>query len=220
MATPENTIGLYGVTIKWLNRTPNYSDLKPEIDYVIVKSAFACPNYYGDPIQGLAEDEEWLAISSNAYPSDYTPEMYKVETTTLPTNQKHPDFPNYNMYLTKYDRVLRNEAELIESILQIENEANMSIQSESEKAKMAQLAPCIAAKYGNSPLNDPEQAVYNRMIEVGDKVFANAANATQLIAIVKNNADITKTPRLFDIKSGWIYDNITPQGFPLENSVV
>jgi len=214
--TTEN---LYGVKIKWLVATPDYTNIK-QSDFIVVKSRHKCPNYYGDPVQGLASDEEWLACKEEGYPSDFSDEMFKLVQSTLPTNQKHPVFQNYNLYLTKYDKVIRDLPELKEVILRFENEANMSIQSESEKAKMAQLAPCVAAKYGNSPLSDAEQNVYLRMLEVNGKVMQNAANASTLIAIAVNNSDPLKEKLTFDVNSGWVYDDILPRGFPLENAVV
>ena len=215
----NTTENLRGVKIKWLNPSPNYTNIL-QSDFEVVRSSHPCPSYYGDPIEGLLVGEEWLAIMNEDYPSDFSDKMFKLVQSTLPTNQKHPDFPNYNVYLTKFDRISRDLPELIDVILQLENEANMSIQSESEKAKMAQLAPCVAAKYGNSPLTTEEQNVYNRMIEVGGKVMQNAANASALIAIANNNANPLNTKKTFDIETGWIFDDITPQGFPLENSVV
>lgn len=45
------------------------------------------------------------------------------------------------------------------------------------------------------------------MLEVATKAFENASNADALIAVVNSGG----TPNL---DSGWIYDNITPQGSP------
>lgn len=202
-----------GILIQWLKPVAerDYNNLVEGVDFVVLNYNKPCPRSDGQPIDftGVpnAENLEWLIkATGNRAGVDFR--LYMENIASRPTTTTDPDYSNYHQWITEYGNVRRSNTELTAAIRQMEATANLSIQSESEKNKIAMMAPAVnAALAQNLTLTDSQQAVYNRMIEIANKADQNAANAASLIAIV----DVGGIP---DIDSGWEYDNITAQGYP------
>jgi hypothetical protein len=208
-----NSEGLRGIRIEWQipSNQRDYSNLK-DTDFVVLNYNAICPRVDGLPIDFSgapnAENLEWLMYAEGERLTDYDFRIFIENQSQRPTNEKDTEFVNYNKFLTTYSVTKRPIADIIAAIRQLENEANLAIQNEGEKAKMAMLIPAVTTKLASgTTLNAAETAVYNRMLEVAEKAFQNAANADLLIELAKVGANL-------DLDSGWIYDNITPQGYP------
>ena len=208
-----NSENLQGILIKWNKPLAerDYNNLQ-EGDFTILNHNKPCPVTDGSPVvfSGLPDADmyEWLMRKESQRLEGYDYRLFIENQIQCPTNTKDDVFVNYSIWKTEYSVIRRTDDEIIAAIRQTENEANLSIQSESEKAKMSMLVPAVNDKVSQGlTLNDAEQAVRTRMLEIADKAFRNAANAELLINTVK----VAGTPNL---DSGWEYDNITPQGFP------
>jgi hypothetical protein len=202
-----------GITIHWLKpkAARDYENLVEGIDFKIINPNAPCPVTGGIPVSfaGVpdAENYEWLVKPDGKHVGvDYR--LYKENEAKRPTKTACADYPNYNMYITEYGIVRRSDIELIAAIRQMETMANLSVQGEADKNKMAMMSPAVyLAQSQNIPLTPDLQAVQDRLIEVANKANQNAANAASLIAVVEASG-------IPDLDSGWEYDNITPQGFP------
>lgn len=208
-----NSENLQGILIKWNKPLAerDYNNLQ-EGDFTVLNHNKQCPVTDGSQVifSGLPEADlyEWLMRKEGERLQGYDYRLFVENQIQRPTNTKDTVFTNYNIWATEYAVIRRSDDEIIAAIRQTENEANLSIQSESEKAKMSMLVPAVNDKVSQGlTLNDAEQAVRTRMLEIAEKAFRNAANAELLINVVKAGG----TPNL---DSGWEYDNITPQGFP------
>lgn len=208
-----NSENLNGILIFWNKPLSerDYNNLQ-DGDFTVLNYNKPCPVTDGSPITftGVenAENYEWLVKSQGAIVEGIDYDLFSQNTVDRPTNTKHAEFVNYNIWLTEIQNVRRTNEELIQVIRDKENEANNSVLNESERNKLQMIAPAVNAKLASGlSLNTQEQAVYNRMLEVSQKAMLNASNAANLISIVNTNG----TP---DIKSGWEYDNISSQGFP------
>ena len=202
-----------GILIEWLKPVTerDYANLVEGVDFIVLNHNKPCPRLDGGAIDftGVpnAENLEWL-IKSTGNRAGVDFRLYMENLASRPTQRSDSDYPNYHQWITEFGNVRRPNSEIIASIRQMEANANLSIQSESEKNKIAMMAPAVnAALAQNLTLTDSQQAVYNRMIEIANKADQNAANAANLIDIVQDGG----TP---DIDSGWEYDNISPQGYP------
>jgi len=203
-----------GILIFWLLATRNYETAIEGIDYEVRNPNAACPNTDGNPIDFTgapgAENYEWLLKPDGVHVGvDYR--IYKENIAQRPTQIKDVEYPNYSIYLTEYGVVRRSNDELIAAIRQMESKANLSVQGEADKNKMAMMSPAVyMAQAQNLPLTTDLQTVADRLIEVANKANQNAANAQSLISVVTAGG-------IPDIDSGWEYDNITPQGFPFNS---
>ena len=187
-----------------------------EGDYAIKNPAHQCPTTDGSYPVGMPENWYLLGVYRGQQNPEFDNRILVENQFTRPVFEPHPEFPDYFQYRTDFSLVERTLDELISTIKQMEREANLSIQSEADKAKMEMFIPAVSAKYGVQPLTDAEQNVYTRMLELADKGAQNAANAARLISIAKNNADPTKTKQTFDVSVGWTYDAITLLGSPFD----
>lgn len=202
-----------GILIEWLKPVSerDYNNLVEGVDFIILNYNKPCPRMDGALIDftGVpnAENLEWLIKSmGNRAGVDFR--LYMENIASRPTQTADADYQNYHQYITEYGNVRRTNDELIAAIRQMEATANLSVQSESEKNKIAMMAPAVnAALAQNLHLTDSQQVVYNRMIEIANKADQNAANAKSLI-------DIVNAGGIPDIDSGWEYDNVSPQGYP------
>lgn len=202
-----------GILIQWLKPVTerDYNNLVEDIDFRVLNHNKPCPNSDGSPIDftGVpdAENLEWL-IKSTGNRAGVDFRLYMENIASHPTAISDPDYPSYHQYVTEYGNVRRSNAEIIAAIRQMEATANLSVQTEAEKNKIAMMSPAVnAALAQNLPLTESQQAVYNRMIEIANKADRNASNAASLIAIVEAGG-------IPDLDSGWEYDNITAQGYP------
>jgi hypothetical protein len=202
-----------GILIFWLNDKSqiDYNNLVDGVDFRVVNPNSPCPRTDGEPIsfEGApnAAMYEWLVKTEGVHVGvDYR--IYKENEAKRPTDTPCQDYPNYNVYITEYTPVRRDNIELIAAIRQMESQANLAVQGEADKNKMAMMSPAVyMAQAQNLPLTPDLQAVADRLIEVANKANQNAANAASLIAVVEAGG-------IPDLDSGWEYDNITPQGFP------
>lgn len=203
----------YGITIFWLKPLAerDYNNLVENVDFIIFNPNKPCPVTDGEPVIFIgvpdAENYEWL-IKSTAQRVGVDFRLYVENQASRPTNLSDTDYPNYHMYVTEFANVRRLDAELIAAIRQMESTANLAVQGEAEKNKIAMMSPAVlAALSQNLPLTEAQQNVYNRMIEVSNKADQNAANAASMISVVEAGG-------IPDLDSGWEYDYITPQGYP------
>lgn len=213
-----NSEGLNGILIKWNKPVSerDYNNLQ-EGDFTVLNWNKPCSRTDGMPIDfsGAPDEEslEWLMYAEGQRLEGYDYRLFIENQVQRPTNIKDSEFINYNKFLTEYSVIRRTDAEIISAIQQMENEANLTIQSESEKAKMAMLSPAVNDKIANGlPLDKPEQNVRTRLLEIASKAFQNAANAEAMIQLVKSGG----TPNL---DSGWIYDNLTNLDYPFNGAV-
>lgn len=203
-----------GILIYWLVAERNYETAVEGIDYEVRSPNAACPNTDGSPVDFTgapgAENYEWLLKPDGVHVGvDYR--LYKENIAQRPTQIKDVEYPNYSIYLTEYGVVRRSNDELIAAIRQMESTANLAVQGESDKNKMAMMSPAVyMAQAQNLPLTPDLQTVADRLIEVSNKANQNASNAQSLI-------DVVSAGGIPDIDSGWEYDNITPQGFPFNS---
>lgn len=201
-----NSENLQGILIKWNKPLSerDYNNLQ-EGDFTVLNHNKLCPVTDGSSVvfSGLTEADlyEWLMRKEDERLQGYDYRLFVENQIQRPTNTKDAVFTNYNIWVTEYAVIRRSDDEIIAAIRQTENEANLSIQSESEKAKMSMLVPAVNDKVSQGlTLNDAEQAVRTRMLEIAEKAFRNAANAELLINAVKGGG----TPNL---DSGWEFDN-------------
>ena len=202
-----------GIIIHWLKpkASRDYSNLVEGVDFKVINPLIACPSTGGEPVSfaGVpdAENYEWLVKPDGVHAGvDYR--LYKENEAKRPTNVPCKDYPNYNVYITEYTPVRRDNVELIAAIRQMESRANLAVQGEADKNKMAMMSPAVyMAQAQNLPLTPDLQTVADRLLEVANKANQNAANAASLIEVVEAGG-------IPDLDSGWEYDNITPQGFP------
>ena len=200
-----------GILIYWLVAERNYETAVEGIDYEVRNPNAACPNTDGSPVDFTgapgAENYEWLLKPDGVHVGvDYR--LYKENIAQRPTQIKDVEYSNYSIYLTEYGVVRRSNDELIAAIRQMESTANLAVQGEADKNKMAMMSPAVyMAQAQNLPLTPDLQTVADRLIEVSNKANQNASNAQSMI-------DIVTTGGIPNIDSGWEYDNITPQGFP------
>lgn len=202
-----------GILIFWLKEKTeiDYNNLVEGVDFKVINPNAPCPVTGGAPISfaGVpdADRYEWLVKPDGVRVGvDYR--LYKENEAKRPTNVACEDYPNYNVYITEYTPVRRDNVELIAAIRQMESQANLAVQGEADKNKMAMMSPAVyMAQAQNLPLTPDLQAVADRLVEVANKANQNAANAASLIAVVEAGG-------IPDLDSGWEYDNITPQGFP------
>ena len=203
-----------GILIYWLVAERNYETAVEGIDYEVRNPNAACPNTDGSPVDFTgapgAENYEWLLKPDGVHVGvDYR--LYKENIAQRPTQIKDVEYSNYSIYLTEYGVVRRSNDELIAAIRQMESTANLAVQGEADKNKMAMMSPAVyMAQAQNLPLTTDLQTVADRLIEVANKANQNAANAQSLISVVTAGG-------IPDIDSGWEYDNITPQGFPFNS---
>lgn len=202
-----------GILIFWLKPKTeiDYNNLVEGIDFEVRNPNAPCPETGGAPISfaGVpdADRYEWL-VKPDAVHAGVDYRLYKENEAKRPTNVPCDDYPNYNVYITEYTPVRRDNVELIAAIRQMESQANLAVQGEADKNKMSMMSPAVyMAQAQNLPLTPDLQAVADRLIEVANKANQNAANAASLIAVVEAGG-------IPDLDSGWEYDNITPQGFP------
>ena len=200
-----------GILIYWLVAERNYETAVEGIDYEVRNPNAACPNTDGSPVDFTgapgAENYEWLLKPDGVHVGvDYR--LYKENIAQRPTQIKDVEYSNYSIYLTEYGVVRRSNDELIAAIRQMESTANLAVQGEADKNKMAMMSPAVyMAQAQNLPLTPDLQTVADSLIEVSNKANHNASNAQSMI-------DIVTTGGIPNIDSGWEYDNITPQGFP------
>lgn len=202
-----------GILIFWLKPKTeiDYNNLVEGIDFEVRNPNAPCPETGGAPISfaGVpnADRYEWL-VKPDAVHAGVDYRLYKENEAKRPTNVPCEDYPNYNVYITEYTPVRRDNVELIAAIRQMESQANLAVQGEADKNKMAMMSPAVyMAQAQNLTLTPDLQAVADRLTEVANKANQNAANAASLIAVVEAGG-------IPDLDSGWEYDNITPQGFP------
>jgi len=205
-----DSTGLSGILIEWI--TPlaqrDYNNLKEGIDFVIANQYKVCPNTDGSPIDFTgapnAENLEWL-LRRDGLDVGKDPQMYGRIIVSRPTNNKDSEFTNYHVYKTDFIYKRRDNEDIISVIKQLENNANVSVQSESNKIKTEMKWPDVQqALATNSPLDINQQAVLTRVTEVANRATLNADNAKNLIDLVLAG----NTP---DITLGWQTDNITSQ---------
>lgn len=202
-----------GILIFWLKPKTeiNYDNLVEGVDYKVINPNCPCPQTGGEPISfaGVPDSDryEWLVKPDGKHVGvDYR--LYKENEAKRPTNLACVDYPNYNVFITEYGIVRRSDAELIAAIRQMESSANLAVQGEADKNKMAMMSPAVyMAQAQNIPLTPDLQAVADRLTEVANKANQNAANAASLISVVESGG-------IPDLDGGWEYDNITPQGYP------
>lgn len=205
-----------GILIFWLKPKTeiDYNNLVEGIDFEVRNPNAPCPETGGAPISfaGVpnADRYEWL-VKPDAVHAGVDYRLYKENEAKRPTNVPCDDYPNYNVYITEYTPVRRDNVELIAAIRQMESQANLAVQGEADKNKMAMMSPAVyMAQAQNLTLTPDLQAVADRLTEVANKANQNAANAASLIAVVEAGG-------IPDLDSGWEYDNITPQGFPFNS---
>jgi len=205
-----------GILIFWLKQLAerDYNNLVENVDYKIINPNKPCPNTDGSPVDFTgapgAENYEWLLRPDGVKVGvDYR--IYVENEAKRPTQTKDTEYPNYSIFLTEYGVVRRSNDEIIAAIRQMESNANLAVQGEADKNKMAMMSPAVyMAQAQNIPLTPDLQAVADRLTEVANKANQNAANAKSLI-------DVVIAGGIPDIDSGWEYDNITAQGFPFNS---
>ena len=202
-----------GILIFWLKEKTeiDYNNLAEGVDFKVINPNAPCSQTGGAPISfaGVpdADRYEWL-VKPDAIHVGVDYRLYKENEAKRPTNVPCEDYPNYNVYITEYTPVRRDNVELIAAVRQMESQANLAVQGEADKNKMAMMSPAVyMAQAQNLPLTPDLQTVADRLTEVANKANQNAANAASLIAVVEAGG-------IPDLDSGWEYDNITPQGFP------
>lgn len=202
-----------GILIEWLKPASerDYNNLVEGIDFKVLNYNAPCSRTDGQPIDFTgapnAENLEWL-VKINGVRAGVDYRLYMENVASRPTQNSDTEYPNYHQWITEYANVRRSNAEIIASIRQMESQANLSVQGEADKNKMAMMSPAVfMAQAQNIPLTPDLQEVADRLIEVANKANINAKNAQDLIAIVEAGG-------MPDIDSGWEYDNITPKGFP------
>lgn len=204
-----NSEGRMGVTVEWLKPVSerDYNNLVEGVDFVIINPNKMCPRVDGLPVTFDNPNLEWmLAKEAESVSPDYN--IYYENIVARPTNVKDSELVNYNIFLNERKLVRRSNDEIIQVIRDKENEANNSVLGEAERNKLQMLAPAINVKLASGlPLNEQENAVRTRMLQVAEKAMLNASNADSLIQQV--NAG--NTP---NINNGWEYDNITTVGYP------
>lgn len=212
-----NSEGLMGILIEWLKpeNERNYTDLKENVDYRVLNPNKECPVIDGSPIDFTgapnAQNLEWLVKTYGDRVPGFDFRIYIEDEYSSPTNLPHPDFSNYRQFKAVYSLVRRTNEDILNVIEQIENEANLSIQNESEKAKMQLLFPTVQSKkIAGLALEPFEQEVWDRQNIVSQKAWQNAANAKNL----KDAIIAGLTP---DISKGWEYDNIPSAGYPFNS---
>lgn len=217
-----NSEGVLGILIKWVDgkteATRDYDNLS-ESDFEVLNWYKVCPVTDGRVIDFTgapdADKLEWLMYAEGERLTDFDQNLYIENIVRRPTKQKDSVLVNYNKYLNIYTISKRTKPEIIESIRQLENEANISVLNEAERNKLVMLQGAVQAKISNGvALNEYEQNVYTRMLEVSEKALINASNAANLIGQV--DAFLAGTANI-DLKSGWETDNITELGYPFNS---
>lgn len=207
-----NSENLLGVRIQWLTAKPStpegYAAAVKDVDYIVLNYSQLCPRIDGAPVDFTgapnADKLEWL-VKNDVAAGAIDFQLYYEDIVEHPTMRVHTEFSNYHFYDIVHNPVRRTNEEIISAIKQLENEANISVQTESDKNKTDMVYPTVLASLAkNIALTAEQQAVLNRVTEVSNRATVNADNAKNLIAIVNAGG----TP---DIRSGWQYDNITPQ---------
>lgn len=204
-----NSEGKIGVLLHWLVPASerDYNNLKAT-DFEVLDYNRVCSRVDGMPIDFSgapdAENMEWLLIKEGERVNpDYS--LYVENVIARPTNTKDEELINYNLWLIEYNIVRRSNEEIITAIKEYERQANLSVQSESDKTKTDMVYPSVLmAMASNTPLTEEQLAVKNRVTEIANRATMNAANAKALIELVLTGV----TP---DIKIGWQYDNISAQ---------
>lgn len=153
---------------------------------------------------------EWLHFfTANSVPSNYDSRIWvENENVIGPTTIKHPIYTNVNQFRTEKTLVKRTNEEIIQSIREKEAWANSTLTLESERDKLYTLTALAQQRqFEGITLTDQEQAVIDRMKEVGVKIWQNAQRAEQLIEVVM----LGNEP---DIETGWQINELTNVGYP------
>jgi len=205
-----DSTGLFGILIEWLTSKEqrDYNNLRENVDFTIANQYKLCPVTDGSTIDFTgapnAENLEWL-LRRDGLDVGKDLQIYERIIVSRPTQEKDIEFQNYNVWKTDFMYNRRPDDQIISVIKQLESNANMSVQSESNALKTEMKWRDVQqAMATNTPLDDNQQAVLARVTEVANRATLNADNAKVLIDLVLAG----NTP---DITIGWKTDNITPQ---------
>lgn len=192
------------ILIKWTSAQRNYDNPIRGIDYNVLSSTgdfpSADPDFNPTMPNPLEEILIPITVVNNSIPDM---RVFNEVVLTKPTQTKHETFRNVNTYQTSSSYEYRSAEELIDVVKQREREANMSINLIADTEKLKMFSGPVLAKYGRIPLNETEQKIYDREMEVQSCGIANDANARRLISVAENNENQANEKQLFDINEGW-----------------
>lgn len=206
-----------GALIKWLKPSEelNYSALVENVDYQILNRN-NCPRIDGQPVVGLEPNTEWMANYEPYKTMDYDPRVYIPVKHETPTVIAHPSYPNYHQFLITYTYERRSNEDIVTAIKAKMSDANASLITQSDRDMLNVITINSGYNLADGKQLTPEEiTAKNRLQEVNCKMQKNIAHAQSLIDVVNDGGtpDINALATT-DNEIGWIYNNLTPCGFP------
>lgn len=207
----------YGIKVRW--NIPqdqiDYSNLKAT-DFQILLSNFTFPSAQSGYQQPFTFPEELLICRTENNSTEHDLSVFKQINVVRPTNIKDSFFTGINKYLTTIEYEFKPVDEIITSIKQRENDANIKVRNSADFEKLLMVSDGISSKIlAGQTVTENEQKIYNRVQEVRARAIDNDTNARRLIAIAQyNDGKPISEQQAFDINSGWEEDNITKLDIP------
>lgn len=206
----------YGATIEWFKPKleRNYVNPVENVDYKIWVPNRQCVRDDGLPVlfEGLDNAENFEFLANYTKPTKPFDNYLFIENwVTKPTNQPHPDWPNYNCYMSYVELVPRSISDLIVVIKAKERESNNTLKDNGGYETACDYATMYAiCKADNGIPCDEMVTAKTRLSQIVERTQQNAARATELIRKVKLGEAVV-------INEGWYTDTLTPLGSPFND---